>query len=279
MTTCQVVTRIMTIDAKTKIVLCIPNFTLFVTCDLSFYADSFGKHKSCSYWCIYFTLCRLQWKEEGHAKGDIWTNELAEEIRLKVLNNPNLDPSIQKGITSLPRYLSLTKDMFAPPQFRFEMGLGNPALDEFAEFVDEEREPLTLREENTRTRMKTTIASIESIRKTRDIDEVGIKASLKEKRIFIRNLKNQHKKEKDPATNHQLKNKVAFAETEKKALDKEMKSHVQFVSDAVEEVAQIKKELADMAKARGITKESIANGIEAILNICGVSKESYHGGD
>jgi hypothetical protein len=46
-----------------------------------------------------------------------------------------------------------------------------------------------------------------------------------------------------------LKNEVALAKTEKKALDKEMKSHVQFVSDAVDEPVQIKKELSDMAKA------------------------------
>jgi hypothetical protein len=59
MTTCHVATMIMAIAAKTKIVLCIPKFTLFVTGDLSFYADSCGKHKSCSYWCIYCTLCRL----------------------------------------------------------------------------------------------------------------------------------------------------------------------------------------------------------------------------
>jgi hypothetical protein len=69
-------------------------------------------------------------------------------------------------------------------------------------------------------------------------------------------------------------------QSENKTVDKEMKSHVQFVSDAVEELmARIEKELADMAKARGSTKESIANGIEAILKIFGASKESYHGGD
>jgi hypothetical protein len=94
--------------------------------------------------------------------------------------------------------------------------------------------------------VKTAIASIESIRKTHEIDEVGIKA--------------------------QLKNEVALAETEKKALDKEMKSHVQFVSDAVDELDRIK-------KARGTTNGSIANGIEAILKIFGASKESYHLGD
>jgi hypothetical protein len=77
---------------------------------------------------------------------------LAEEIRLKVLNNPNLDPSIRKGITSLPHYLYLTKDMFAPPKLHCEMGLGNTTLDEF---VDEEYEPMTLREENTRTHDRT----------------------------------------------------------------------------------------------------------------------------
>jgi hypothetical protein len=34
--------------ATTKIVLIAPSFTLFVTGDLSFYADQCGNHKSCS---------------------------------------------------------------------------------------------------------------------------------------------------------------------------------------------------------------------------------------
>jgi hypothetical protein len=69
----KVATEKMKTAAKTKIVLIIPSFTLFITGDLSLYADSRGKHKSCSYWSIYCLLNRLQWQSDGHEKGDLWT--------------------------------------------------------------------------------------------------------------------------------------------------------------------------------------------------------------
>jgi hypothetical protein len=69
----KVATKKMKTAANTKIVLIIPSVTLFVTVDLSFYADSSGKHKSCSYWCIYCLLNRLQWQSDRHENGDMWT--------------------------------------------------------------------------------------------------------------------------------------------------------------------------------------------------------------
>jgi hypothetical protein len=56
MTAFQVATRRTTTSAKTKIVLCIPKFTLFVTDNLSFYADC-GKHKYHEATGVYIVLC------------------------------------------------------------------------------------------------------------------------------------------------------------------------------------------------------------------------------
>jgi hypothetical protein len=48
----KVATKKMKTAANTTVVLIIPGFTFFVTGDLFFYADLYGKHKSCSYCCI-----------------------------------------------------------------------------------------------------------------------------------------------------------------------------------------------------------------------------------
>jgi hypothetical protein len=52
----QEVSTLMVLAEYTTIALTVPYFCLFLTGDLSFYADSLGKSKSCSYWCMYCTL-------------------------------------------------------------------------------------------------------------------------------------------------------------------------------------------------------------------------------
>jgi hypothetical protein len=69
----KVGTEKMETAANAKIVLIFPSFALFVTGDMSFYTDSCGDHKACSYWCVYFLLNRLQWQSDGHEKRDLWT--------------------------------------------------------------------------------------------------------------------------------------------------------------------------------------------------------------
>jgi hypothetical protein len=59
----QEVSTLMILTENTIIALTVPSFCLFVTGDLSLYADSLGKSKSCSYWCMYCILTRLQWNE------------------------------------------------------------------------------------------------------------------------------------------------------------------------------------------------------------------------
>jgi hypothetical protein len=44
-----------------KIKLIIPHFNLYVTGDLSFYADVLGVPKSSSYWCPWCLLSLIEW--------------------------------------------------------------------------------------------------------------------------------------------------------------------------------------------------------------------------
>jgi hypothetical protein len=65
----QEVSTLMIFAEDTIIALAIPYFCLFVTGGLIFYADSLGKSKSCSYWCMYCILTRLQWNEPSAERG------------------------------------------------------------------------------------------------------------------------------------------------------------------------------------------------------------------
>jgi hypothetical protein len=61
----EVVSTLMILAEDTIIALMVPYFWLFVTGDMSLYADSLGigKSKSCRYWCMYCILTRIQWNE------------------------------------------------------------------------------------------------------------------------------------------------------------------------------------------------------------------------
>jgi hypothetical protein len=70
-----------------------------------------------------------------------------------------------------------------------------------------------------------------------------------------------------------------LADKEKKALDDKIKSNAKFVRSTIDKLSKFKKELADLAMARGATLESLVNGIELILKTIGASKESHHRGN
>jgi hypothetical protein len=56
----------------------------------------------------------------------------------------------------------------------------------------------------------------------------------------IPNLKQQHKKAKDPADKVQLKLELNLADKEKKDLDDEIKSNSKFVHDAIDKLYKCK---------------------------------------
>jgi len=59
-----------TLKVGSTIVLMIPNFSLYVTGDLSFYADVLGMPKSSSYWCPWCLLSRIEWQESAESCGE-----------------------------------------------------------------------------------------------------------------------------------------------------------------------------------------------------------------
>jgi hypothetical protein len=55
----QEVPTLIILAKETNIAFTVPYLCLFVTGDMSLDADSLGKSKSCSFWCMYCILTRL----------------------------------------------------------------------------------------------------------------------------------------------------------------------------------------------------------------------------
>ena len=53
-----------TFEAKSTIMLTFPKFELFITGDLSYYADVLGMPNSSSYWCPWCLVSHREWQAE-----------------------------------------------------------------------------------------------------------------------------------------------------------------------------------------------------------------------
>jgi hypothetical protein len=82
-------------------------------------------------------------------------------------------------MTALLHYASITEDVYLPLHLNLQMGLTNTSIEVFQSFVEDECEPLSLGEDNSRARVNSAIVSVERLRQTREMEEIAIKASSK----------------------------------------------------------------------------------------------------
>jgi hypothetical protein len=117
------------------------------------------------------------------------------------------------------------------------------------------------------------------LKRRHEIDSITAKADLGKKRLPIRNLKREKKKEKDLTKKSQITMNVKLADKAMANLDEDLKTNEDLFNNAGTEISKCKKYLAEMEKAHGTTRESLANGVECIFKKIGASKEAYHGGE
>jgi hypothetical protein len=112
----------------------------------------------------------------------------------------NLDVATRKGVTGIPHYSTVDVDMedLLGCTLHIQTGMGNTAISEFNEFIDEECKSLSLQEQSTRSKVKHTLTMSEQLKKRRELDYVISKAELAQSRLLVRSLKKQLEKEKDP---------------------------------------------------------------------------------
>jgi hypothetical protein len=126
--------------AGLHIILILPLFELFITGDLSFYADVLGMPNISSYWCPWCLLSHPEWNRDP-------TTFAMEERTLKFLSDTveainkdfekKLKPMNRKGVLTKRHYNCLGPENFVPPLLHLEIGMVNQCWESFEEWVDE----------------------------------------------------------------------------------------------------------------------------------------------
>jgi hypothetical protein len=125
--------------AEAHIILILPPFELFITGDLSFYADVLGMPNSSSYYCPWCLLSHPEWNRDP-------TTCAVEECTLKFLSDTveainkdfekKLKPMDRKGVLTKRHYNCLGFENFVPPLLHLEIGMVNQCWESFEEWVD-----------------------------------------------------------------------------------------------------------------------------------------------
>ncbi len=87
--------------AGSEIIFVTPAFTIFITGDLSYYADVLGMPNSTSYWCPWCLLSHSEWNKAPEAFiPEARTLDFLSEMYLAVKNDADkkLKPTDQKGV-------------------------------------------------------------------------------------------------------------------------------------------------------------------------------------
>jgi len=264
------------------ITLIIPHFNLYVTGDLSFYADVLGMPKSSSYWCPWCLLSRIEWQQSAESCGEKRTIQFLTETYDKVKQDTQkrMQPTEKKGVATAMHYKALGPDHFIPPLLHMEMGLVNQVWEDFEGWVDDVVEQIPLDEKAAREavveakdKLAEATNSKESAKNTITVEIRQTNAEIKRlKREFVRrDITNELKQEIDA----RLTLLTAIVK-ENQAIEKNIQ---QAFKHAQETLKQRKKQLEDMKTARGKPHSSIASDVELTLGKFLICRASYHGGD
>jgi hypothetical protein len=127
---------------NSSILFVIPHFKVFLTGDLSYYADILGMPNSCSYWCPFCLLSRPEWQESALNTGEKRTAEFLEDIyeRIKKDHQKKLKAMDKKGVSCAQHYKCLTPEDLVPPLLHMEIGMVNQVWDDFQTWIDNDVE-------------------------------------------------------------------------------------------------------------------------------------------
>ena len=84
------------------------------------------------YWCTWCTLSRVQWEQDGHEPGDLWTLQKMEEVR-EAVNTGVVKDTAQnrKGCVEVLLFDAIPVDQYIPPVLHCQIGMGNAFLNSF----------------------------------------------------------------------------------------------------------------------------------------------------
>jgi hypothetical protein len=104
--------------ASCKVIFTTPPFSLFITGDLSYYANVLGMPNSTSYWCPWCLLSHPEWNKPpetfiAQARTSTFLSETASAV--KDGTDKKLKPYDQNGVTCKRHYKCLGQENYAPP--------------------------------------------------------------------------------------------------------------------------------------------------------------------
>jgi hypothetical protein len=162
------------------IILSIPHFNLYITGDLSYYADVLGMPNSSSYWCPWCLLSRIEWQQSANNTGEKRTSTFLQEMYNAVRNDTQkrLQPTFKKGVSSALHYKSLGPENFVPPLLHMEIGMVNQVWEDMEGWIDGEVEVVPEDERAARTSLLDAKEKLDEATRAKDAAKITISVEI-----------------------------------------------------------------------------------------------------
>ena len=188
-----------TFEAKSTIMLTFPKFELFITGDLSYYADVLGMPNSSSYWCPWCLVSHREWQAEPDSYvAEKRTSRMLSETYMAVKMDTcnRLKPTDKKGVSAEVHYQGIGPEKFVPPLLHMEMGLVNQVWDAFEEWIDAFVEIIPPHEKEARKQLADAKGKLKEVAAERSEIEKTISIDIREKNGEIKALKSELRKKR-----------------------------------------------------------------------------------
>ena len=266
-----------------KVILILPPFSLYITGDLSYYADVLGMPNSSSYWCPWCLLSHSEWNRSPETfTVEERTIEFLTNMAAAVKNDTQrrLKPIERKGVTCDRHYSSLGPKNFVPPLLHLEMGMVNQAFDSFEDWVDDKVEVIPPAEKEARKELINAIEKHDlAIEEKKEVEgTTGIE--IRQKNGTLNLIKAQLRRTYlSAAQRTELNVQLTLVDTFISDLKKQQKLAKDKVKDCQTSLSNARKKLATLREERGKPEASISAEIDMILDKYNASRAAYHGGD
>jgi hypothetical protein len=263
------------------IILIIPKFDLFVMGDLNFYADVLGIPNSCSYWCPFCLLSRIEWQESAANTGETRTSIFLEKTyeQIKEDKQNKLQPTNKKGVSTAVHYKSLTPLDFVPPLLHMEIGMVNQAWESFQKWMDDYVEKIPVDEKIARDSVAKAKEMVEEKAREKDQTSKNLSIEVRGKNPLVKSMKGELKQGRgNPILQQDIQTSITLMESlvkEQKEVEKKVR---EAYKEAQNEYSSCKKQIEILKKERDRPESSIMAEVELTLKLFYILLAAYHGG-
>ena len=261
-----------------EICLDIPQFTLYFTGDLAFYADILGKPHSSPHWCHLCDLSYKEWNDVSNLnKGNMWSIKTMQEtynIYKQQRNNAAI-----KGIKNEMHFPNISPQNFVCPPLHVTIGLVNKIWNQMTEWINDDLEDIEETEAKERGLLSITNTMLGNALKTRDETGKTKSIELKHQKVQRKQIEKQLLKTTDLLQIQILQSNLSRIDVEIKALTSFVNNSKKLVDTLKNKIKLHKDRIVKLRKERGWNVDSVLFTIECILKTYHIEVQAYHGGD